>query len=216
MLDVASPLGVLREFTLVISSDDVATNAGSSGSRKNVSASSSIRIENPNGEADAEHREQLMSRFIIALMICLTTSAAMARASGQAQGRLVPLTSGQYDRLSPAIRSVLESAKRACGDEYISVRNGFLRYLQGSAGEEFTAMHFDQIGCVNRGEVCAPAGCLHRVFVSRAGFQREVWQGNVFEVDMSIVSGVPSIEVHCGGFDHSCCRRLIWNGSRFR
>ena len=109
-----------------------------------------------------------MSRLVIALVICLTTSGAMARASGQAEGRLVPLSSGQYDRMSPAIRSALELAKRACGDEDITVRNGFLRYLQGGAGEEFTAVHFDQIGCGNRAEVCTSSGCLHRVFVSRA------------------------------------------------
>ncbi len=157
-----------------------------------------------------------MSRIVIAFMICLMSSGAMARASGQAQGRLVPLSSGQYDRFSPAIRSALDLAKRACGDEYITVRNGFLRYLQGATGEEFTAVHFDQIGCGNRAEVCTSSGCLHRVFVSRVGLQREVWRGNVFEIDMSIVSGVPAIEVHCGAFDHSCCKRLIWNGSRFR
>lgn len=157
-----------------------------------------------------------MSRFVIAFMICLTTSGAMARASGQAQGRLVPLASGQYDRLPPVIRSALESAKRACGNEYIAVRNGFLRYLQGAVGEEFTAMHFDQIGCAKKAELCSSSGCLHRVFVSWAGMQREVWRGRVSEIDMSIVSGIPSIEVHCGGFDHSCGRRLIWNGTRFR
>ncbi|MGH6711778.1 MAG: hypothetical protein ACREEK_22750 [Bradyrhizobium sp.] len=156
-----------------------------------------------------------MSRFVIALMICLTTSGAMGRASGKAEGRLVPLSSGQYSQLSPAIRSALELAKRMCGDEYITVRNGFLRYLQGRAGEEFTAVHFDQIGCRNRAEVCTSSGCLHRVFVSRAGLQREVWRGRASEIDMSIVAGVPSIEVHCGRYDHSCCRRLIWNGSRF-
>ena len=157
-----------------------------------------------------------MSRFVIALMICLTTSGAMARASGQAQGRLVPLSPGQYSRLSPAIRSALEVAKRACGNEYITVRNGFLRYLQGGTGEEFTAVHFDEIGCTKRAELCSSDGCLHRVFVSRAGLQREVWRGKASEIDMSIVSGVPAIEVHCGGFEHSCYRRLIWNGSRFR
>ena len=156
-----------------------------------------------------------MSRFVIALMICITASAAMARASGQAQGRLVPLSPGQYSRLSPAIRSALELARRMCGDEYITVRNGFLRHLQAPIGEEFTAVHFDQIGCGNRA-VCSSSGCLHRVFVSRAGLQREVWRGNVFEIDMSIVSGAPSIELHCSGFDYSCGRRLIWNGSRFR
>lgn len=157
-----------------------------------------------------------MSRFVIALMICITTSGAMARASGQAQGRLVPISSGQYSRLSPAIRSALEVVKRACGDESITVRNGFLRYLQGPVGEEFTAVHFDQIGCSKRAEICSPNGCLHRVFVSKAGQQREVWRGNVFEIDMSNVAGVPSIEVHCSGDDQRCGGRLIWNGNRFR
>jgi hypothetical protein len=157
-----------------------------------------------------------MSRLIIALMICLMTSGAIARASGQAQGRLVPLSSGQYGRLSPAIRAALDMAKRECGDEYITVRNGFLRYLQGGSGEEFTALHFDEIGCAKREKFCSSEGCLHRVFVSRAGLQREVWRGKASEIDMSIVSGVPSIEVHCGAFDHSRCRRLTWNGSRFR
>lgn len=157
-----------------------------------------------------------MLRFVMAMMLCLTTSGAMARASGQAEGRLIPLSSGQYGRLPPAIRSALELAKRSCGDEYITVRSGFLRYLQGGTGDEFTAVHFDHIGCGDRAKVCTSRGCLHRVFVSRAGVQWEVWRGNVFEIDMSIDSGVPSIEVHCGGFDHSCCRRLIWNGNRFR
>ena len=156
-----------------------------------------------------------MSRFVMALIICITTSGAMARASGQAQGRLVPISSSQYHRLSPAIRSTLEVAKRACGDEYITVRNGFLRYLQGGTGEEFTAVHFDEIGCAKRAELCSSNGCLHRVFVTRAGLQREVWRGNVFEIDMSIVSGVPSIEVHCRGDNDSCGSRLIWNGRRF-
>lgn len=157
-----------------------------------------------------------MSRFVIALMICFTTSGAMARASGQAQGPLVPLSFGQYSRLSPAIRSALEEAKRACGNEYITVRNGFLRYLQGGTGEEFTAVHFNEIGCAKRAELYSSDGCLYRVFVPRAGLPREVWRGKASEIDTSIVSGVPAIEVHCGGFDHSCRRRLIWNGSRFR
>lgn len=156
-----------------------------------------------------------MSRFFIALMICITASGAMARASGQAQGRLVPLSSGQYSRMSPAIRSALEMANRSCGDEYITVRNGFLRYLQGGTGEEFTAVHFDEIGCANRAALCSSAGCLHRIFVTRGSSQREVWRGRASEIDMSIVAGRPSIEVHCGDFGHGCCRRLTWNGSRF-
>lgn len=216
MLDLAIPLGIPRGFTLVISSDGVRHNCRIVWVKESAWASPSYRIENLKTAINADHREDGMSRFVIALMICLTTSGAMARASGQAQGRLVPLSSGQYSRLSPAIRSTLEMAKRACGDEYITVRNGFLRYLQGAPGEEFTAVHFDEIGCARRAELCSSNGCLHRVFVIRAGLQREVWRGKVSEIDMSIVAGIPSIEVHCGGYDHSRCRRLIWNGIRFR
>lgn len=157
-----------------------------------------------------------MSRFVIIAMICIMSSGAVARASGQASGRLVPLSSGQYDRLTLALRAALDRAQRECGNEYITVRNGFLRYLQGGVGEEFTAVHFDQIGCAKRGELCSSSGCLHRVFITRAGLQREVWRGMASEVDMSIVSGTPALEVHCGAIDHSCCRRLIWDGSRFR
>lgn len=157
-----------------------------------------------------------MSRFVIVAILCIMSSGAMARASGQASGRLVPLSSGQYERLTPAISSALYRAQRECGNEYITVRNGFLRYLQGGAGVEFTAVHFDEIGCAKSAELCSPNGCLHRIFVSRAGLQREVWRGKASEVDMSIVAGVPAIEVHCGAFDHSCCRRLFWKGSRFR
>lgn len=156
-----------------------------------------------------------MFRFVIALMICLATSAATARASGQAQGRLTPLHSGQFERLSPAIRAALESAKRACGDEYLSVRNGFLRHLRSGAGEELTAVHFDEVGCAKRAALCSFSGCLHRIFLTRAGSQREVWRGRASEVDMSIVAGKLSIEVHCGDFGHGCCRQLVWTGSRF-
>ncbi len=217
MLDVASPLGVPKEFTLVISSDEAHHECRIIWiQERRISVSFKIDRESWRPVGSGFGEDDLMSRFVIALMICLTTSGAMARASGQAQGQLVPLSSGQHDRLPPAIRSTLESAKRACGDEYITVRNGFLRYLQRRPGEEFTAVHFDQIGCGNRAKVCTSSGCLHRVFVSRAGLQREVWRGTVFEIDMSIVSGVPTIEVHCGGYDHSCYRRLIWNGNRFR
>lgn len=156
-----------------------------------------------------------MFRFVIALMICLATSAATARASGQAQGRLTPLHSGQFERLSPAIRAALESAKRACGDEYLSVRNGFLRHLRSGAGEELTAVHFDEVGCAKRAALCSFSGCLHRIFLTRAGSQQEVWRGRASEVDMSIVAGKLSIEVHCGDFGHGCCRQLVWTGSRF-
>ena len=157
-----------------------------------------------------------MLRLFIALMVCLTATGAMARASGLAQGRFSPLSYQSLQRLPPAIHKALKAAQLVCRDDVISVRTGFLRYLKGSMGEEFIAIHFDQFGCSNRDALCSPKGCLHRVFISRAGMPREVWRGDVFEIDMSIEAGVRSIDVDCSRGGSFCRYEMQWNGKRFR
>lgn len=157
-----------------------------------------------------------MMRLFIALMVCLTATGAMARASGLAQGRFSPLSYQSLQRLPAAIHKAFKSAQLLCGDDAINVRTGFLRYLQGSGGEEFVAVHFDQFGCSNRDALCSPNGCLHRVFVSKGGKHREVWRGDVFEIDMSIELGVPSIDVDCSRAASFCRYQMQWNGKRFR
>ena len=157
-----------------------------------------------------------MLHFFIVLMVCLTATAANARASGMASGGLSTLSYERLQRLPPVIHKAFKAAQLVCMDDAINVRTGYLRYLKTSTGEEFVAIHFDQFGCSNRDAICSPKGCLHRVFLSRGGMHREVWRGNVIEIDMSIESGVPSVDVDCGQGGSFCRYQMRWNGKRFR
>lgn len=157
-----------------------------------------------------------MLHLFIVFMVCLAATAANARASGMAQGKFSPLSNEHLQRLPPAIHKAFKSAQLLCRDDTINVRTGYLRYLKGSSGDEFVAIHFDQFACSNRDALCSPNGCLHRVFVSRGGKYREVWRGDVFEIDMSIDSGVPSVNVDCSRGGSFCRYQMQWNGKRFR
>jgi hypothetical protein len=157
-----------------------------------------------------------MLYLLIALMVCLTATGANARAAGMAQGRSSTLSYERLQRLPPVIHKAFKAAQLLCMDDAISVRAGYLRYLKGSRGEEFIAIHFDQFGCSNREALCSPKGCLHRVFLSRRGMHREVWRGDVFEIDMSIDSGGPSIDVDCSRAGTFCRYQKQWDGKRFR
>lgn len=157
-----------------------------------------------------------MLHFLIALIVCLTATGANARAAGMAQGRSSTLSYEQLQRLPPVIHKAFKAAQLVCMDDAINVRTGYLRYLKGPRGEEFIAVHFDQFGCSNREALCSPKGCPHRVFLSRGNMHREVWRGDVFEIDMSIDSGVPSIDVDCSRAGTFCRYQKQWNGKRFR
>lgn len=157
-----------------------------------------------------------MLRLFIALMVCLTPIGANARGSGMAQGRFSTLSYEQLQRLPPPIHKALKAAQRLCTDNAINIRTGFLRYLKGTTDEEFIAIHFDQLECFNRDALCSPNGCLHRVFVSKGGTLREVWRGDVLEIDMSTELGIPSIDVDCSRRGSFCRYRMQWNGKRFR
>ncbi len=157
-----------------------------------------------------------MLHFFTVLVVCLTATGANARAAGMAQGKFSPLSYERLQQLPPAIRKAFKAAQRLCMDDAINVRTGYLRYIKGSWGEEFIAIHFDQFGCSNRDALCSPRGCPHRVFLSKGGMHREVWRGDVFEIDMSIESGVPSIDVDCSRAGVFCRDQKQWDGKRFR
>lgn len=157
-----------------------------------------------------------MLRLFIALMMCLMPTGANARASGMAQGKFSTLSYERLQRLPPAIHKAFKAAQLLCRDDAINVRTGFLRYLKGKKDVEFIAIHFDQLECLNRNALCSPNGCLHRVFVSDRGILREVWRGDVLEIDMSTESGIPSIDVDCSRRGSFCHHQMQWNGKRFR
>ncbi len=157
-----------------------------------------------------------MLHFLIVVMVCLTVTGANARAAGMTQGKFSPLSDERLQQLPPEIQKAFIAAQLLCMEDAINVRTGYLRYIRGPRGEEFTAIHFDQFRCSNSQALCSPKGCLHRVFISRGGTLREVWRGDVFEIDMSIDSGVPSIDVNCSRAELFCRHKMLWDGKRFR
>ena len=157
-----------------------------------------------------------MLRLFIALMMCVISTGAIACASGIAQGKFSTLSYERLQRLQPAIHKAFKAAQLLCRGDAINVRTGFLRYLKGKEGVEFIAIHFDQVECFNRDALCSPNGCLHRIFVSKRGNLREVWRGDVLEIDMSNESGIPSIDIDCSQRGSVCRHRMQWNGRRFR
>ena len=157
-----------------------------------------------------------MLRLFIALVMCVIFTGAIARASGIAQGKFSTLSYERLQRLPPAIHRAFEAAQLLCKGDAINVRTGFLRYLKGKEGVEFIAIHFDQVECFNRDALCSPNGCLHRVFVFKGGNLREVWRGDVLEIDMSAESGIPSIDIDCSRGGSVCRHQMQWDGSRFR
>jgi hypothetical protein len=152
------------------------------------------------------------------------TIALVAAATGaQAHSTVFPrdnwsaLSSAALQRYPRAVREALRAAQTSCGGDEITVRPGLVSYLRGSAGEEFVAVHFDKFYCLNDTILCSSEGCLHRVFVAKHGSSlREVWRGQVHEIDMSVGAGQPAINVNCRWNGSSCDRQMMWSGRKFR
>jgi hypothetical protein len=80
-----------------------------------------------------------------------------------------PWHSAHVEGLPQEVRASVERSSRACGAP-ITAQHLFSRYIQdGLTGDQFIAIHFDEMDCVNRAAVCTAAGCLHQVYVSKGG-----------------------------------------------
>ena len=157
-----------------------------------------------------------MLKFVVGLMFCLAAADAQARASGIAQGGWSNLSTEQMSRFPAAVRLALKDAQNLCGGETTRVRTGFLRYLPGSEGQEFAAIHFEHFDCSGKDLLCSTSGCLHRLFITTSGRMREIWRGNIREIDMSNENGIPSIDFDCGRGGSFCHFRRKWNGTRLQ
>ena len=152
--------------------------------------------------------------LIVVAFFAASTSAA-ALSSFPSRGGWSNLTSERLQQLPSSVRAAILNAQKVCGEDSISVRNGFIRYLKDASGNEFVALHFDQFHCTNRSALCTPAGCLHRIFVTRDGFaHREVWHAHVQEVDVANETGRMSASVDCSREGQYCAAVLRWNGKQ--
>jgi hypothetical protein len=158
-----------------------------------------------------------MLRAVLALMLALFVTGAHARAASPAQNGWSFVSPQHMERMPAVARVAIQEARRLCGGEDIRVRNGFLRYLNGPTDEEFVVVHFDEFHCTNGHALCSSQGCMHRVFFAKSGDKyREVWRGNVRQIDMKVSSGHPSMDIDCGHYGAHCNHHLRWNGSQFR
>jgi hypothetical protein len=156
-------------------------------------------------------------RGFLAAIIALVATGAQAYSTVSPRDNWSALSSAALLRYPPAVREALWAAQKSCGGDEIRVRPGLVSYLKGRAGEEFVAVHFDKFYCLNDAPLCSSEGCLHRVFVAKhGGAPREVWRGQVHEIDVSVGAGQPAINVNCRWNASSCDRQMMWSGDRFR
>ena len=158
-------------------------------------------------------RERPMMKPALALAFCLAAADAQGRASGFAQGGWSKLSAAQMHRLPGAVRLTLHQAQTGCRADTIRVRSGFATYLPISDGRQVITIHFEHVECGN-GQLCAPEGCLHRVFFFSADgkIQREIWRGKVREIDTAFFAGSLLVEIDCSQGGSVCKRQLKWNG----
>ncbi|SIO61406.1 hypothetical protein SAMN05443247_11890 [Bradyrhizobium erythrophlei] len=147
---------------------------------------------------------------VTALFALAVTSPAAALSTMGGRNDWSTLSAERLQQLPPQISAVIRAAQKACGEDEPRVRTGFLRYLKVQDGKEFVSLHFDQFHCARSSALCNSAGCLHRVFVSNGRQQaREVWRGQVYDIDMDDHAGRATVSIRCGD---SCASRLQWNG----
>ena len=145
-----------------------------------------------------------------ALFALAGISSASALSSMGGRNDWSTLSAERLQQLPSQISAAIYAAQKACGEDEPRIRTGFLRYLKVQDGKEFVSLHFDQFRCARSSALCNSAGCLHRVFVSNRRQQaREVWRGQVYEIDMDDHAGRAIVNIRCGD---SCASRLRWNG----
>ena len=155
----------------------------------------------------------ILKALLIAIALVAASTGANAFSSSSSRGRWSNLTTEHMRQLPPGVRAAILNAQKICGEETASVRNGFLRYLKETNGDEFIALHFDQFNCQNRSALCTATGCLHQIFVARRGVaHHEVWRDHVQEIDMTNETGRMSANVECSGEGRRCATVLRWNG----
>jgi hypothetical protein len=154
-----------------------------------------------------------MLKLALTLAFCLAAADAQGRASGVAQGGWSRLSAAQMHRLPGTVRLALHQAQAGCGADSIRVKTGFVTYLPVSDKRQVITIHFGHVQCYN-GSLCAPEGCLHRVFFSSADgkVQRAIWQGKVREIDTAFFAGSLLVEIDCSEGNRVCRRQLKWNG----
>lgn len=208
MLDVAGPLGIPREFALVIPSDDVRHacriiwikerrlgvrfERGDGGTEKPTKVGCPVRSSTV-----------LMAAFFLSSI--LTNGPALSRSSMAAER---PHAAEHIERLPADLRRGIVARERACGNRAAAGHYFSVSIVAG--GLRFISLHFEEFVCANRASVCNASGCLHEVYLESGGRHRLVFSVRARDVKMTD-GDAAGIEVNFG----TSHRFFKWNGARF-
>lgn len=157
-----------------------------------------------------------MKTTVIGLTISLLLASAphaLAFSFAGAHDDWALLPAARLKQLPPPVERTIRAAQKACGDDQIRVRTGYVRYLPGAHGGTFVSLHLDQIHCNNRAALCRADSCRHHVYLaSGPAGAREVWHGYAQEIDLDHAAGATALTLRCGDV---CQATLRWNGRQF-
>jgi len=92
----------------------------------------------------------MLIRVLLSVLVLVIVSTGAVAFSTTAGDRWSDLRVERLQQLPSPVRAALLNAQKACGEESISVRSGFVRYLKDANGNELIVIHFDQFHCASR------------------------------------------------------------------
>jgi hypothetical protein len=108
----------------------------------------------------------MLIRVLLNVLVWVVVSTAADAFSTTAGDKWSDLRVERLQQLPSPVRAALLNAQKTCGEESISVRSGFIRYLKDANGNELIVLHFDQFHCANGSALCTSSGCLHQIFLA--------------------------------------------------
>jgi hypothetical protein len=108
----------------------------------------------------------MLIRVLLNVLVWVAVSTAADAFSTTAGDKWSDLRVERLQQLPSPVRAALLNAQKTCGEESISVRSGFIRYLKDANGNELIVLHFDQFHCANGSALCTSSGCLHQIFLA--------------------------------------------------
>lgn len=151
-------------------------------------------------------------KLLFAGAILLVASLVGAQSSAMARGSFAtenPWAAEHIDALPTDIRRAVARRERACGGP--AAAGHYFSVSIDASGRRFIALHFENFRCAGIRPVCDATGCLHEVFVEKAGRQVRVFAVVADDVKMTNLGGAAGLEVTRGSIKTS----LTWNGRRF-
>ena len=209
MLDVASPHGVPREFTLVIPSDDVRHECRIIWIQERRLG---VRFERSDGRHANADQSGFPMRSSTILMMAFFLSFMPGNGPALSRGSMAterPDAAEHIEGLPADLRRGIAARERACGNT--AAAGHYFSVSIEAGGQRFVSLHFEDFVCINRSAICNDDGCLHEIYVESGDRHRLVFSTRAGDVKLTNDGGMAEIVVTQGS-----SRKLFrWNGRGF-